>query len=149
MKTPSKILIIDDEPEICSLLRFLLAREGFEPHTAESSEEGLNLILTSNFDGVVCDFAMPGMDGITLLQKVRAEKNYTPFIFLSGHANNKVAHEMINLGAHELIQKPHVKLIAPALRNLLKNSLELKCLEKSGVHGEEFLMMLHEAKKIA
>lgn len=147
-KSP-KILIIDDEPEICSLLRFLLTRDGFDPHVADTSEAALHMILTSDFEGVVCDFAMPGMDGITLLKKVRAEKNFTPFIFLSGHANFKEAHEMINLGAHELIQKPHVKLIAPALRNLLKNSFELKCLENSGVQGEDFLMMLHEAKKPA
>lgn len=149
MNAAPKILIIDDEPEICSLLRYILTKEGFDPHVAVSSEEALNMILHSNFEGVVCDFAMPGMDGITLLKNVRAEKNYTPFIFLSGHANNKEAHEMVNLGAHELIQKPHVKLIAPALKNLLKNAFELKCLENVGDHGEDFLMILHEAKKPA
>lgn len=148
MKSP-KILIIDDEPDICSLLRFLLAREGFDPHVAVSSEEGLQQILTSKYDGVVCDFSMPGMDGITLLKKLRAEKNFTPFIFLSGHAGIKEEHEMINLGAFELIQKPHVKNIAPALRTLLKNAYEMKCLENAGEHGKDFLVMLHEAKKIA
>lgn len=149
MSKNPRILIIDDEPEICSLLRYLLSREGFDAHVADSSLDALKLLQSSQFDGVVCDFAMPGMDGITLLKNVRSEKNFTPFIFLSGHAGNKEEHEMINLGACEVIQKPNVKLVAPALKALLKNACELKGLEKAGEHAEDFLIMLHEAKKIA
>ena len=149
MTKAPKILIIDDEPDICSLLRFLLTREGFDPQVAESSGEALDQLFNTEYDGVVCDFAMPGMDGVTLLRKLRAQNNFTPFIFLSGHAGPKEEHEMINLGAYELIQKPNVKLIAPALKNLIKNSQELKSLEKAGKGGQEFLIMLHEAKKIA
>lgn len=149
MTVNPKILIIDDEPEICSLLRYLLSREGFDAHVAESSLEALKLLQSSKYDGVVCDFAMPVMDGITLLKTIRSDKNFTPFIFLSGHAGNKEELEMVNLGACEVIQKPNVKLVAPALRNLLKSASELRGLEKAGEEAEEFLIMLHEAKKLA
>lgn len=149
MTANPKILIIDDEPEICSLLRYLLSREGFDAQVSVSSIEALKLLQTSKFDGVICDFAMPVMDGITLLKNIRSVKNFTPFIFLSGHASNKEELEMINLGACEVIQKPNVKQVAPALRKLLKSASELKGLEKSGGEAEEFLIMLHEAKKLA
>jgi DNA-binding NtrC family response regulator len=145
-----KILLVDDEADILHILSFLLRREGFDIVTAKSGQEGLDKILSEKFDGVITDLRMPGLDGISLLKKVRSHHSFMPFIFLSGHARPEDEHEMINYGAYELIVKPHVERIPEALRTLLKAGKDIKSLELTGEEtAEEFLDLVHLADKKA
>ncbi|MFP5387512.1 MAG: response regulator [Bacteriovoracia bacterium] len=145
MNDRPRILLIDDEKDILTLLGSFLEGEGFEVETAENGELALKKINSESFSAVVCDLKMPVMDGITLLKKIREAKNFLPFVFLSGHANLDDEHEVINYGSYELIHKPHIDKIPMTLRALLKADQEVKRLEKSGVHAIDFLEILHES----
>ncbi|MFP5387642.1 MAG: response regulator, partial [Bacteriovoracia bacterium] len=151
MNDKPRILLIDDEKDILSLLGAFLESEGFCVETAENGELAWKKINSNSFSAVVCDLKMPVMDGLTLLKKIREAKNFIPFVFLSGHANLDDEHEVINYGSYELIHKPHIDKVPIALRALLKADKEVKSLEKSGVHAIDFLEILHEAsiKKVS
>lgn len=142
MNSNPNILLIDDEPDIIDILTFLLKREGFEVETAFSGKEGLQKILCKNVSAVVSDLSMPEMDGLTLLRHVRARKDYTPFIFLSGFAKSWDEHEMINLGAYELIVKPHVDKVPSALKKLLSTHKEIEGLRLTE-EAPDFMSILH------
>lgn len=147
MGNNKKILLIDDETEILSLLSFLLKVEGYDVHTSDNSPEALEMILKNNYDGVVSDLSMPDMNGVELLRKIRSENLITPFVFLSGHARPEDEHDMANLGAYELIMKPHVERVSHSLKKLIKDIKEVKVLEKVGEEAGEFLEMLHETNR--
>jgi DNA-binding NtrC family response regulator len=142
-----KILIVDDEAEIAEVLEFYLKKEGFEVRVAVNGIEALGFLNFESFDGVICDLAMPKMDGLTLLKKVRENNDLVPFIYLSGHAEAEKEHEMISYGAYEVVHKPHLHLVSGALKNLLKADVEVKILEGSTKEADEFLEILHSSGK--
>ena len=81
----SRILVIDDERSIRNTLKDILE---FEKYTVELAEDGfkaLELLLTKDFDVILCDIKMPGMDGIEVLQKVEELKPDIPVVMISGH----------------------------------------------------------------
>ena len=65
-----RILIIDDEPSVRKLLHTFLIYEGYSPSEASSGAEGLNLISDEDFDTILLDIQMPGMDGMEVLGKL-------------------------------------------------------------------------------
>lgn len=103
-----KILLIDDEKELLEEVSDWLQFEGYEVVCAENGRIGLELALQAPPDLIVCDIAMPEMDGRTVLLEVRANANLydVPFIFLTA----SIAHEAIrigmNLGADDYLTKP-------------------------------------------
>jgi two-component system OmpR family response regulator len=147
MKNKPKILLIDDETDILSILSSMLKREGFDTDTATSGKQGLEKILKGNFDGIVTDLKMPEMDGLTLLKMVRSSHSYLPIIFLSGHSSQNSEHEIVNYGAAELIAKPHIERVPLALKNILKANREISALAKAGGESTEFLDLLHSSDK--
>ena len=69
------VLMIDDEPALLDLGKlFLEENEGFSVHSALSGGEAFNLMAATQYDAIVSDYQMPGMDGITVLKKVRADR---------------------------------------------------------------------------
>jgi CheY-like chemotaxis protein len=81
----SAILCIDDEPAFLGLLRKLLEQEGYTVRTAASGEKGLAQFALEAPDLVVLDVLMPGMDGYTVLQRLRAQGD-VPVVMLTGNA---------------------------------------------------------------
>ncbi|HZH67624.1 MAG TPA: response regulator, partial [Chitinophagales bacterium] len=77
-----KILIVEDDRDICEILEFNLSNEGFEVECAYSAEEGLN-ILDSNHSLILLDVMMGGMSGYKMAEKIRREDNTIPIIFLT------------------------------------------------------------------
>ncbi len=74
--------------------------------TAQSGKKALEMIeKEENFEVIVSDYKMIGLDGLELLKKVREKGIETPFIFLSGRGNKEVENEALNSGADEFIQK--------------------------------------------
>jgi two-component system NtrC family sensor kinase len=68
-----RVLVVDDEPEVVSLLRDILERAGHEVEHAEHGLEALNRVSTSAYDAIFCDLRMPGLDGRSLRKKLIAE----------------------------------------------------------------------------
>lgn len=102
----TKVLIIDDERPIRSVLRDILENEGFKVDDAENGKLGLDLALKNKYDVILCDIKMPEMDGIEVLDKLQAEGVDSPIIMISGHGTIDTAVDALQKGAYDFIQKP-------------------------------------------
>jgi len=148
MNEKQTVLLIDDEPEILAVLQNMLKRAGFEIALAENGFAALEKLEQQQFDIVVCDYLMPKMNGIELLKKVRANKDFTPFIFFSGNSDSTHDVEMIGLGAFELLPKTQIKSIIKVLQKTIEQSETLKnidaALEESlDEEKDDFLKILY------
>ncbi len=130
----SRILVIDDERSIRNTLKDILEFEKYQVELAEDGFKALELLKTNDFDVILCDIKMPGMDGIEVLQKVEELKPDTPVVMISGHGNIDTAVESIKKGAFDFIEKPlDLNRLLITLRNAMdKSSLitETKVLRK-------------------
>ena len=102
----SKVLIIDDERPIRNSLKEILEYEKLKVSEATNGIEGVELISKTDFDLILCDIKMPGMDGIELLSKVQELKPEIPVIMISGHGNVETAVDALKKGAYDFIEKP-------------------------------------------
>ncbi|HKS21987.1 MAG TPA: sigma-54 dependent transcriptional regulator [Thermoanaerobaculia bacterium] len=101
----AKILIIDDETSIRSTLAHILGDEGHKTTLCESGEEGLAQIAREEFDLAILDLWLPGIDGMTVLDRVKAAGG-PPVIVISGHGNVDSAVRATRLGAYDFLEKP-------------------------------------------
>lgn len=146
MNKKPTILLIDDEPDILHVVSLLLRTEGFDVETAESGEDALQMLSGKIYDMVVSDYLMPRMDGIELLKQVRGRKDYTPFIFFSGNADETHGLKMAGLGAYQLLAKAEVRQLSTVILNTLKVDAELKQINLTqSTEQDEFLELLHSA----
>ena len=100
-----RILIIDDEPSIRATLAGILEDEGHRTTQCESGEEGLALFARDEFDLVLLDLWLPGIDGLTVLERLHAAGS-APVIMISGHGNVDTAVRATRLGAYDFLEKP-------------------------------------------
>ncbi len=119
------ILVIDDEAPIRETLKEILEYENFEVTTAENGEKGWQLIQKNNYDVILCDVKMPGIDGVELLERVQAFKPEIPMVMISGHGNVDMAIDSTKKGAYDFITKPpDLNRLLITLRNAVdKNNL--------------------------
>src|SRR5436190_9845943 len=101
----AKILIIDDETSIRSTLSTILQDEGHETTLCESGEEAIARFAREEFDLVFLDLWLPGVDGMTVLERLRAA-GAPPVIVISGHGNVDSAVRATRLGAYDFLEKP-------------------------------------------
>ncbi|MGA3173462.1 MAG: sigma-54 dependent transcriptional regulator [Syntrophorhabdales bacterium] len=101
-----KILIVEDEAEMRQVLARFLTRLGYDVRTAASGAEGWKAVEETEFDLVLSDMAMDGLNGIELLERVRATEAVLPFIIITGVGTIETAIEAIKLGAFHYITKP-------------------------------------------
>ena len=101
-----EILIVDDEPQVAEVLAKSLAREGHSAKIANSGEEALRLILTSEPDALFLDVSMPGMNGLDVLSEVKRLRPSLPVVVITGHATADEVAEVKRLGAVDVIAKP-------------------------------------------
>ncbi|HVR42579.1 MAG TPA: sigma-54 dependent transcriptional regulator [Thermoanaerobaculia bacterium] len=101
-----RILIIDDEPSIRDTLRDILVDEGHRCTLAESAEEGLAAYAKEDFDLILLDVWLPGMDGLALLERFRSAGSMPPVIVISGHGSVETAVRATRLGAYDFLEKP-------------------------------------------
>lgn len=105
---PFSILIVDDEEDILRLLRYNLEKEGYRVRTAANGIEALNIADGEEFDLVILDIMMPGMDGYDVCRKLRVHPSHlaTPIIFLTARVGELDEILGLELGADDYIQKP-------------------------------------------
>lgn len=144
MNNKPRALVIDDEPEIRDILQMMLDRAGFITTLAENGDDALTKLSENKFDIVVCDYLMPKMNGIDLLKKVRANEDFTPFVFFSGNADDSKGLEMIGLGAYEILPKTQISSLIKVLQKTLKLDEALKNIDgKVNEEPDDFLKILH------
>ncbi|MCU0632899.1 MAG: response regulator [Methanolinea sp.] len=100
------VLYVDDEPDLLDLGKVFLQREkDFSVDTFQSAPQALDRISTHTYDAIVSDYLMPGMDGLTLLKKIRGSGNPVPFIMFTGRGREEVVVEAFTSGASFYLQK--------------------------------------------
>ncbi len=130
----SKILIIEDDSKIRSILKEILEEKDHEVEEAGDGSDGLKKLEQGNFDLCLCDIKMPKMDGLEVLEKAKAAAINTNFIIISAHGTIDIAVEAVKKGAFDFLQKPFdLGRLEITLRNALDKSTlvnETKTLRK-------------------
>jgi len=119
----TKILVVDDEPQITRVLRTSLSANGYEVSIANSGESALNVFQESNPDLVITDLSMPHMTGIELCENIR-DHSQVPIIILSVRGEDKNKIEALDKGADDYVTKPFSinELLARIRANLRRAS---------------------------
>jgi two-component system alkaline phosphatase synthesis response regulator PhoP len=104
--TVHKILVVDDEPSIVTLMKFNLEKAGYEVITAEDGRQGLDFSLTEKPDLIVLDLMLPGMDGMDVCKTLRQEKVDTPILMLTAKDEEFDKILGLELGADDYMTKP-------------------------------------------
>ncbi|HEV8376013.1 MAG TPA: response regulator [Candidatus Polarisedimenticolia bacterium] len=102
------MLIVDDDPALLQALpkALKLRMEGLIVETVDSGAAALQRITAEDYDAIVTDIKMPGMDGLKLLAEIRARRPDTPTLIITGHGDNEVVVQALRDGAWDFIQKP-------------------------------------------
>jgi two-component system, NtrC family, response regulator HydG len=130
-----KILIIDDDRDMCLLLKRFLTRHGFEVLEAYSGKKALELLETVEPSLVMCDFRLEDMEGNVLLGKIKDRYPQVPVIIITGYSDIKIAVEVMKMGAYDYITKP---LFPDEILVTIKKALEAATEEETGaVHGKQ------------
>ena len=125
------ILIVDDEADICSLVKEILEDEGYEVSTAENAEQAREARRARRPDLILLDIWMPDTDGISLLKEWASNSSEnTPVIMMSGHGTVETAVEATRLGAYDFLEKP---LSTAKLLLTVKNALETAQLKHENI----------------
>jgi two-component system response regulator PilR (NtrC family) len=102
----ASILVVDDEPVVQDAVRWLLRSQGYDVDIARNGEEALSRIAQQEFDVVVSDIKMPGLNGLAVLERSRALKPNLSVILMTGYASVETAIEALRLGAIDYLRKP-------------------------------------------
>lgn len=101
-----KVLVVDDDQAILTLLKYNLTKEGYEVETAIDGQEALDTALSVSFDFILLDIMLPKLDGIEVTKKLRQEKVTTPIIMLTARDEETDKIIGLELGADDYITKP-------------------------------------------
>ena len=129
----NKILIVDDEPDICEILAFNLANEGYEASFAYSAEEALNK-LSPDYSLILLDVMMGGMSGYKFAETLRHNNNQVPIVFLTAKDTENDMLTGFSVGGDDYISKPFsIKEVLARVKAIMKRhkSTEENAIEKS------------------
>ncbi len=101
-----RVLLVDDETELTSVLAERMENRGLSADVAASGPEALSKIKETDYDAVILDLAMPGMDGIQTLELMLERQPDLQVIFLTGQGSVEKGVEAVKLGAKDFLQKP-------------------------------------------
>ncbi len=102
----AKVLLVDDEEDFLSTLAERIEARGLKVSTATSGELALAKIEKEGFDLIILDLAMPGIDGLETLKRIKAKQPDAEIIMLTGQGSIKTSIEAMKLGAEDFLQKP-------------------------------------------
>jgi formate/nitrite transporter len=101
-----KMLVIDDESLVLESCRRIFGEQGFEVVTSENPKEALDLVGSASYDVVLCDWKMPGMDGVDVVEVLDKRSPGTAIVMISGYPSVDRATEVMKRGAMDYVPKP-------------------------------------------
>jgi two-component system phosphate regulon sensor histidine kinase PhoR len=119
--TKKKILIVDDEVNVCKSIRQALLCDDYEIDTALSGEEALKKETEKVYDVFVVDLMMPGISGLDLLQSLKSKNPSAKVIMITGYPTSKNTVQSMQLGAFDYLPKP---FLPSDLRSLIARAVE-------------------------
>jgi len=120
----ARILVIDDEEVVHLSLRRILGRHGHQVDTELDAARGLQRLVDASYELIITDLMMPGLDGIQLLQALRARGSSVPVLMITGYPTIRTAIQALRLGAVDYVAKPFTQkeLMAPVRRALQRSA---------------------------
>lgn len=147
MSASKKILIVDDEPVILSLLREILSEDGFAVVTAPNGQEALTRLREDRDIGLMfTDLMMPVMDGITLVREARLLRPSLVPIIMTGYATLETARAAVKEGAYDYVLKP---FSLAEIRLALKNAIDRQELINENARLREVTELFNISEQIA
>lgn len=116
----ARILVIDDDIDICNLLSRFLSKKGHEVDTAMSGKSGIAKLNEEQFDLVFCDFKLRDMDGRDVLENIHGRHSDTKVVIITGYSDIKIAVDVMKKGAFDYVMKP---LIPDEILALIQRAL--------------------------
>jgi DNA-binding response OmpR family regulator len=101
-----KILVVEDEQHLAEGLRFNLEAEGYEAELSDTGEKALEMIERDNFDAIVLDIMLPGIDGFEVASSLRAKENFTPILMLTARDRPEDVLKGFEAGTDDYLPKP-------------------------------------------
>lgn len=101
-----RILLIDDDQDICTLLSKFLEKKGFEVFTANSGEAAVKLLRSQSFSLVLCDYRLPDTNGIEMLRRIKVLHPNAAVIIITGYSDVRTAVQTFKYGASDYVTKP-------------------------------------------
>lgn len=109
-----KVLVIEDNESVCSMLDIFFRKENFETNFIHNGLEGYQEFLFQHYDLIVLDWMLPGMDGITVCRKIREKDNQIPIIMLTAKDSESDQVLGLEMGADDYVTKPFSPLALTA-----------------------------------
>ena len=101
-----RILVVDDEKEVRTLLSRFFTKKNYQVRTAVTAEEAIRILETESMDAVLLDIVLPGMSGLEALSRIRTRWPGLPVVMISGQGDEEVAKETLRAGAFDYVVKP-------------------------------------------
>ena len=140
-----KILVVDDEQSMTQFLSIVLRKEGFHVTAVSNGKDALERVKNDNFDVVITDIKMPGMDGIQLLNQIKKHDPSVPVVIMTAYASQQSAIDAVNHGAFQYLIKnaknDEIKLV-------VRNALEMRRVRSENLFLKRELKKGHEEKTI-
>jgi DNA-binding NtrC family response regulator len=140
-----KILVVDDEQSMTQFLGIVLRKEGYSVTTVNNGKDALERARAEEFDVVITDIKMPGMDGIQLLQGLKKHDPSLPVVIMTAYASQQSAIDAVNLGAYQYLIKnaknDEIKLV-------VRNAMEMRRVRTENLYLKRELKRGHDEKSI-
>jgi two-component system response regulator CpxR len=123
LETPRRILVIDDDAELCKLVARFLSAEGFQVETVRTSAQGAERACSGKHELIVLDVMLPGMDGFEILRRIRTESRI-PVLMLTARGDDLDRILGLEIGADDYLPKPfNPRELAARIRAILRRSI--------------------------
>lgn len=122
-----RIMVIEDDKELCTILDYQLKKNGIEVDFCYDGEDAMFYVMKQTYDIIVLDRMLPGMDGLTILAKLRKEKIATPVIMVTAMDNLKNRIEGLDTGADDYVTKPfEIEELLARIRALARRPVKIE-----------------------
>lgn len=146
-----KLLVVDDEQDLCEILKFNLETEGYTVDTASSAEEALSMGV-EKYDLLLLDVMMGGMSGFAMAKKIKSEPltEHIPIIFLTAKDTENDTVTGFNLGADDYISKPFsIREVTVRVRAVLRRTQDVGTRQQSNIINYQGLELNLDKKTVS
>ena len=137
----NNVLVVDDDQDIRLLLDRFLTKNKFATKTAPDGGSAIQLLKEDSFDLVLCDFKLPDITGLELIQKIKILRPEAAIIVITGYSDVKVAVKAIKLGAYDYVTKPlYPDEILMTIQQAIKSSRQVKVSQQEKPQKRSFII---------
>ena len=116
----ARILVVDDDLSVCRVVMKLLAAEGYHVESTTESSRAMDLIAHNQYDLLVLDFLMPGLNGVEIFRQARALQPDVAGVFLTAHTRIDTVYPAIEAGVERVLAKPvDARELLPIVKQLV------------------------------